>query len=131
MRYFLGKSFAFATLLVGVASMAGAARAQMAAPTPATAMAPAAKPHKNAAASVLVMVTNSRDVALTELDATPTGTYIPKAIARNIAPGKKASVSVATDKECVFDLHGIYADGTNTDSTSVDLCKDKNVNLVN
>jgi hypothetical protein len=37
---------------------------------------------------------------------------------------------VATDKSCIFDLHGVYADGSSTDSTSVDLCKDKNVNLV-
>jgi hypothetical protein len=40
------------------------------------------------------------------------------------------SASVATDKSCVFALHGAYADGSSTDSTSVDLCKDKNVNLV-
>ena len=71
------------------------------------------------------------DVALTELDATPTGTFIPKAIARNVAPGKKASANLATDKDCVFDLHGIYADGSKTESTGVDLCKDKSVNLVN
>lgn len=94
--------------------------------------APAAKSHKAANTSMTtVAVTNSRSVALTELDATPTGGYLPKAIARNVAAGKKASVSVATDKDCVFDLHGIYADGSSTDSTSVDLCKDKNVNLVN
>jgi hypothetical protein len=39
-------------------------------------------------------------------------------------------VTVATAKSCVFNLHGAYADGSSTDSTSVDLCKDKNVNLV-
>jgi hypothetical protein len=51
-------------------------------------------------------------------------------IVSNLAPGKKISVTVATDKSCVFNLHGAYADGSSTDSTSVDLCKDKNVNLV-
>ncbi|WP_158814854.1 hypothetical protein [Methylocapsa sp. S129] len=119
------KSFAVVAPFVGAALIAGAVCAQTAAP-PA-----AAKPHKNATPSALVVVTNSRAVALTELDATPTGTFIPRKIAANIAPGKKASVSVATDKDCVFDLHGVYADGSNTDSESVDLCKDKSVNLVN
>jgi hypothetical protein len=39
-------------------------------------------------------------------------------------------VTVATDKSCAFNLHGAYADGSSTDSTSIDLCKDKNVNLI-
>ena len=88
------------------------------------------KTPKKATASVVVVIANSRSVALTELDATPAGLYLPKAIAFKIAPGKKISVIVATDKDCVFDLHGAYADGSSTDSTSVDLCKDRNVNLV-
>jgi hypothetical protein len=108
------------------ALMAGAACAQTAAP------ASAVKPKKSASSStIVVVVTNSRDVALTELDATPTGMFLPKTLVRNIPPGKKASGNLATDKDCVFDLHGFYADGTKTDSTGVDLCKDKNVNLVN
>jgi hypothetical protein len=122
MSHSRGNSFAFVAALVGAALTAGATCAQT--------MAPVGKAQKKAAASVVVVVTNSRAVALTELDATPTGTFIPKAIARNVAPGKKASVSVATDKDCVFDLHGAYADGSSTDSQSVDLCKDRNVNLV-
>ena len=81
-------------------------------------------------ASVIVVVTNSRSVALTELDATPSGGTLPKTIVSNLAPGQKISVIVATIKSCVFNLHGAYADGSNTDSTSIDFCKDKNVNLV-
>jgi archaellum component FlaG (FlaF/FlaG flagellin family) len=126
MRYFHAKSFAFVASIVGAAWMAGALCAPMAAL--ATAMNP--KPSKKATASVVVVVANSRDVALTELDATPAGLYLPKKILSNLAPGKKASATVATDKDCVFDLHGVYADGSTTDSTSVDLCKDQNVNLV-
>ena len=122
MSRFRGKLPIFVVALAGAALTTGAVGAQTAAP--------AAKTQKNATASVVVVITNSRTVALTELDATPTGQFIPKAIARNIAPGKKASVSVATDKDCVFDLHGAYSDGSNTDFTSVDLCKDKSVNLV-
>jgi hypothetical protein len=64
------------------------------------------------------------------LDATPSGETLPKTIVSDLAPGKKLSVSVATVKPCVFNLHGAYADGSSTDSISVDLCKDKNVNLV-
>jgi hypothetical protein len=126
MRYFDRKSLAFVASVVGAALMTGAGFAQTAAP----ATAPVAKPQKKATASVVVVVTNSRAVALTELDATPSGQFLPKKILSNLAPGKKTSVTVATDKDCVFDLHGAYADGSITDSTGVDLCKDKNVNLV-
>jgi hypothetical protein len=156
MSNFHGKSFAFIASVVGAAFMTGAVSAQTAAPVPAPATnapatpvanappatAPVAKPHKKphekpqkkpqkkVTPSVVVVVTNSRSVALTKLDATPSGGTLPKAIVSNLAPGKKISVTVATDKSCVFNLHGAYDDGSNTDSTSVDLCKDKNINLV-
>jgi hypothetical protein len=141
MSNFHGKSLAFVASVVSAALMTGAVSAQTAAPAPAAANAhappPAApiakrhkKPDKKVTPSVVVVVTNSRTVALTALDATPSGGTLPKAIVSNLAPGKKISASVATDKSCVFALHGAYADGSSTDSTSVDLCKDKNVNLV-
>ena len=156
MRKFHGKSFAFVASVVGAALMTGAAPAQTAAPVPAPAAnAPAApvanappaaapvakpnkkpqkktqkKPQKKVTPSVVVVVTNSRSVAVSELDATPSGGTLPKTIVSNLAPGKKITVTVATAKSCVFNLHGAYADGSSTDSTSVDLCKDKNVNLV-
>jgi hypothetical protein len=88
------------------------------------------KAQKKVTASVVVVVTNSRPVALSELDATPSDGTLPNTIVSNLAPGKTISVTVATAKACVFNLHGAYADGSSTDSTSVDLCKDKNVNLV-
>jgi hypothetical protein len=88
------------------------------------------KAHEKVTSSVVVVVTNSRSVALSELDATPSGGTLPNTIVSNLAPGKTISVTVATVKACVFNLHGAYADGSNTDSTSVDLCKDQNVNLV-
>ncbi len=113
-------SSAFIASLAGAALMSGAVCAQTAKP------APAAK----ATASVIVVVTNQHDVALTELDATPSGLFLPKTIVSNLPAGKSTSVRVATDKDCVYDLHGLYADGSSTDSTSVDLCKDKNVNLL-
>ena len=149
MSKFHEKWFAFVASVVGAALMTGAASAQTAAPVPApTANAPGAnappaavpvakpqkkpqkKSQKKGTPSVVVVVTNSRAVALTELDATPSGGTLPKAIVSNLAPGKKLSVSVATDESCLFALHGTYADGASADLTSVDLCKDKNVNLV-
>ena len=134
---FRGRSLALAASAVA-ALMTGPVSAQTAVPVPAPganappAMAPVSKPQKKPrkTRSVVVVVTNSRTIALTKLDATPSGGTLPKAIVSNLAPGKKLSVTVATDKSCVFDLHGTYADGSSTDSTSVDLCKDKNVNLV-
>jgi hypothetical protein len=143
MSNFHGKSFAFIASVVSTALITGAASAQKAAPTAAdkaaaaTAAAPAAriakghkKPNKKVTPSIVVVVTNSRAVALTELDATPSGGTLSKAIVFNLAPGQKISAPIATDKSCVFALRGAYVDGSSTDSTSVDLCKDKNVNLV-
>jgi hypothetical protein len=90
----------------------------------------AAKPHRKVAPTIVVLVTNSRAVALTELDAAAAGGAPAKQIVANLAPGKKTSVKVPHGKSCVFDLHGAYADGSSTDLASIDLCKDKNVNLV-
>jgi hypothetical protein len=144
MSKFRGKSFAFVASAIGVALMTGAASAQKAAPVaapaasahPATvvnvppAATPAAKPQTKVTPSIVVVVTNSRSLALTALDATPSGGTLPQTIVSNLAPGKRISVTVATGKFCVFNLHGAYADGSSTDSASVDFCKDKNVNLV-
>jgi hypothetical protein len=55
--------------------------------------------------------TNSRSVALSELDATPSGETLPRTIVSNLAPGQKISVMLATIKSCVFNLHGAYAHG--------------------
>ena len=92
--------------------------------------APIAKPRKKAAPTVVILVTNKRAVPLTELDATPAGGAEAKQIVANLAPGKKTSVTLAHGKSCVFDLHGAFDDGSSTDVTSVDLCKDNKVNLV-
>jgi hypothetical protein len=139
------QSFAFVASVVCASSMTVAASAQPAAPVPPAPVGnapPAAahfakaqkklqkKPQKKVISSVVVVVTNSRSVALNELDATPSGETRPNTIVSNLGPGQKISVSVATVKSCVFNLHGAYADGSNTDSTSIDLCKDKNVNLI-
>jgi hypothetical protein len=137
------KSAALVGLLIAAALSTGAACAQTDAPAAPAANAPAttvadqpaakpapAKPRKRIAPTIVVLVTNSRAVALTELDAAAAGGAQAKQIVANLAPGKKTSVKVPHGKSCVFDLHGAYADGSSTDLTSIDLCKDKNVNLV-
>jgi glucose/arabinose dehydrogenase len=110
--------------------------AQAPAPAPTVADAPAPtpdkpkpKPKKKVPPSVVVVVTNSRAVVLTKLEATADGGST-KTIVSDLPPGKKKSVKVEHGKSCVFDLHGDYADGSTSDSASVDLCKDKTVNLV-
>jgi hypothetical protein len=124
--------------LFGTVSVAGA---QTAAPDAAAAKPaedatakPAAKPHKMApkagAAVAVVTVTNKRAVALTALDATPSGGVEAVTILKSLAPGKKATAKVKHGKDCVFDLHGAYEDGSSTDMPGVDLCKEKSFNLV-
>ena len=128
----------FVASVVGAALMTGASSAQTAAPVWAAANAPPAplaqpnkKPQNVVLPSVVVAVTNSRSVELTKLDATPSiGTLPTRTIVVNLAPGKRIFVTVVTGKFCVFDLHGAYADGSSTDSTNVDLCKDNTLNLV-
>ena len=143
--------FAFVASVVGAAIMTEAVSAQTPAPAPAPSApvanaplgaAPVATPQKKsqkkpqkkaqkkATPLLVVVVINSRSVVLSELDATPSGETLPKTIVTNLGPGKTISVTVATVKSCVFNLHGTYADGSSTNSTSVDLCKDKNVTLV-
>jgi hypothetical protein len=130
-----GKSpLALVATVVGVALMTKVVAAQPAEPAPeanASAMtaAPVAKSQKKGTPSVIVVVTNSRGVALTSLDVSPSG-GTPKAVVADLAPGKKIPVLIATAKSCVFDLHAAYADGASADLKSINLCKDKNVNLV-
>jgi hypothetical protein len=136
------KTLILAAAILGACLVSGHAFAQAAAPAPAPDAAAAApadaapaqpkkmKPRKKLAPMVLVVVTNSRSVALTELDAAPTGGTPAKQIVADLAPGKKLTVKVPHGKSCVFDLHGAYSDGSSTDLTSIDLCHDKNVNLI-
>jgi hypothetical protein len=137
-----GISGAFCGLLAGAVLAVSAASAQVVAPPAADAAgavatpdagAPAkhkAKPKKAAPATVAVVVVNKRAVALTELLASAAGSPESKKIVGKLDPGKKIVVHLTHDKECLFDLHGVYADGTTTDSDGVELCKDKAINLV-
>ena len=90
---------------------------------------PKPKPKKPAEAPIAVEVTNSRVVGLTALVGAISGTPDSKKIAGPLAPGKKATVRLAHDKACLFDLHAVFEDGAVTDAQGVELCKDKKINL--
>jgi hypothetical protein len=91
---------------------------------------PKPKPKTAKLPSIAVVVTNSRKVGLTELDAAPSGTGESVRILGALAAGKKVVIHVAHDKPCLFDLHGVFDDLTTTDESSVNLCDDKKINLV-
>ena len=80
---------------------------------------------------VTVTVKNSRSVPLLELKAMISGGAGDSVkVAGNLAPGKKTTAHLAHGiKDCLFDLQGQFADGTTTDETGVELCKDKMINL--
>ena len=136
-------TLAVCALCGGALLAAGAGFAQTAAPLPAadsagavpapasdkTAAKPKPKPKKPAEATIAVEVTNSRAVGLTSLVGAISGTPDSKKIAGPLAPGKKATVHLAHDKACLFDLHAVFEDGAVTDAQGVELCKDKKINL--
>ena len=90
---------------------------------------PKPKPKAAAEATIAVEVTNSRAVGLTTLVGAISGTPDSKKIAGPLAAGKKATVHLAHDKACLFDLHAVFEDGAVTDAQGVELCKDKKINL--
>ncbi len=135
-------SWAFWGLLVGAFLATSAAGAQTLAAPDAAAMPmdtgdaaaakpkPKPKPKKAETPKVDVVVSNMREVALKELFAAIAGSPNSTKIAGPLDPGKKVVVHLAHDKDCLFDLHGVYADGTAMDAQGVERCKDKKINLV-
>jgi hypothetical protein len=135
------KRSALAAMFVG-AITAGAAYAQTAPAAPdagqtsgdgATKPKPKPKPAKPKVTklpSVAVVVTNSRKVGLTELDAALSGYGDSVKILGALAAGKKVVIHVEHDKPCLFDLHGVFDDLTTTEEASVNLCTEKKINLV-
>ena len=128
-----------AAIAMSLAGMMGSAFAQDtpavgdAAPAAATMAKKIVKPKKAKAKAlpvVMVAVSNMRSVGLVELDVAMAGSADSKRIAGPLAAGKKVNVKVEHDKACLFDIHGAFDDGTTTDAPSVDLCKEKKINLV-
>jgi hypothetical protein len=79
---------------------------------------------------VAVTVSNNRSVSLVELTASFSGkTGDSVSVTKDLPGGKKTVAHLAHDKDCLFDLHGVFDDGQTSDAVGVDLCKDKAINL--
>ena len=79
--------------------------------------------------TVRVTVTNSRPATLVELRAGVSGSGKMKKVLGTLRPGKEAVARLPRGAECEVDLHGAFDDGQTLDSTGVDICADKTVNL--
>ena len=88
-----------------------------------------AKPRQREGGAVAVTVHNDRSVGMIELRVGPTGEANLKKVVGPLAFGRKTLIHVPKTKECLYDIHAQFADEADTDQTSVDLCKDKAINL--
>ena len=88
-----------------------------------------AKPGHREGGAVAVTVHNDRSVGMIELRLGPTGEGNLKKVVGPLAFGRKTVIHVRKTKDCLFDIHAQFADEADTDQTSVDLCKDKAINL--
>jgi hypothetical protein len=128
-------SAAAAQVAPGADAAGAVAKPVAAKPTPAATPAPVkakAKVKKEAPppSKVDVVVTNKRTVALTALLVSGAGSADSNKVAGALEAGKKTVIHLSRGKDCLFDVRGLYADGSSTEADSVDLCKDKTINLV-
>jgi hypothetical protein len=127
------KSFISLLALVAAAtSTVGVVRAQTdAAPAKSSAAKPALKTKLAPAQSgTSVSVFNERTVGLVTLAVARTGSPSFKTLVRNLGAGQKTLIKLPNPEDCLFDIHVVYTDGALNDLTSVDLCKDGKINLV-
>ena len=83
--------------------------------------------------TILLNITNHRKVSLVELHATADGETSAKTLIKALEPGANKLVKFRrgkSGKNCFFELHATYVDGTFTDFTHFDLCKDETIYLV-
>jgi len=89
------------------------------------------KAEKASKATVGISVLNKRTVALKVLTVIPTGgDGDPKKAIGAVKPGKRGTGRVARTKDCQYDLHGDFDDGSVFEASGVDLCKSSGFNLV-
>lgn len=119
---------AMAAILPPASAGAQTDAAPAAAAAPAASAAAKTKPKRRPVVSVTVA--NERKIGLKELDAAAAGGPKTKKIVSNLAPGGKAVVKLGKGKDCLYDFHAVYDDGQAADITSMDVCKDKSLNLV-
>jgi hypothetical protein len=87
------------------------------------------RPHRAEGGLLPVMVHNDRSVGMVELKVGPAGSPELKKVVGPLAFGRKTLVHLKRVKDCLYDIHAHFADEADTDQSSVDLCKDKNINL--
>jgi glucose/arabinose dehydrogenase len=88
------------------------------------------KPKPKAKPTVAVVVTTHRSVGLKELSAAAAGGPKSKKIVTDLKSGAKKTVRLGKGKDCLYDFHATYDDGASADLTSVDICKDQTIDLV-
>jgi len=88
-----------------------------------------AKPKHHDDATFAVTVHNDRSVGMKELKVGPAGDPNLKKVVGPLAFGRKTVIHLKRTKDCLYDIHGEFADDADTDQSSVDLCKDKAINL--
>jgi len=117
-------ALAIAVALCGLT--AAPAHAQNAAP------AAAAKPKPKGqtdAATVTVMVTNSRKTDLVQLQAAESGSVAWKKVLGPLKAGAHATAVLPRQFNCRVDLHGTFADGQTMEASDVEVCTEKTLNL--
>ena len=83
--------------------------------------------------TIVLDITNHRKVGLVELHATADGESSSRSVTKALEPGGNKIVKFRrgkSGKNCFFELHATYEDGTYTDFTHFNLCKDETINLV-
>ena len=118
-----------AATLFGV--VAAQALAQNSGSSPAAAAPMKPKPKTPAGRTVTVTVTNWREADLVELQAAESGSANWKKVLGALKAGQWTSAKVPQGNNCRVDLRGKYADGQSADTSNVDICTDKTVNLTN
>ena len=76
-------------------------------------------------ASVVVKITNTRAVAITDLVITVSGVAdVAGSIKPPLAAGKSVEMKINTKKSCTFDVRGAFEDEATIEADSVDFCAD-------
>lgn len=91
--------------------------------------APTPKHKAKPAVTVTVMVTNSRNADLVQLEAAESGSSDWKKVVGPVKSGKQASAKLPQAGDCRFDLRGMFNDGVSMDASGINVCADKTINL--
>ena len=118
-----------AATLVGV--VAAPALAQNSKSAPAAAAPMKSKPKTPVGGTVTVKVINWRNADLVELQAAESGSANWKKVVGALKAGQWTWAKVPQGNNCRVDLRGKYADGQSADTSNVEVCADKTVNLTN